>query len=60
MVSAKKHLLNLDAELAAALAEHKQKSGVPTNEYIRRAIRLALFGDAQAARNTRPEPAATT
>lgn len=45
MVSAKKLVLNLDAPLANALAERKAETGTPTNEFIRRAIRLALYAD---------------
>lgn len=35
--------LNLDEQLAAALAAKKIETGVPTQEFIRRAIRMALF-----------------
>jgi len=45
----KRIVVNIEPELAAALRDKRAETGVPTTEYIRRAIRLALFGDAQAA-----------
>ena len=51
MVSAKKLVLNLDAPLATALAARKIETGTPTAEFIRRAIRLALYADGIEQRN---------
>ena len=39
--------LRLDAELFLALKQNKIATGVPVQEAIRRAIRFALFADAQ-------------
>lgn len=51
MVSAKKLVLHLDAPLANALAERKVETGTPTAEFIRRAIRLALYSEVVETRN---------
>jgi hypothetical protein len=47
----KKLLLSLDKPLADALAERKVETGTPTTEFIRRAIRLALYADGIEQRN---------
>jgi hypothetical protein len=51
----KRIVVNIEPELALALRDKRAETGVPTTEYIRRAIRLALFGDAQAARKSGTE-----
>ena len=42
----KTEILNvrLDPELAQALARHKDATGVPTGEFVRRTLRTALAG----------------
>jgi hypothetical protein len=42
-------LLRLCPELATALKQNRALTGVSASEYVRRAIRLALFADRQAA-----------
>jgi predicted DNA binding CopG/RHH family protein len=46
-------LLRLDSDLVKALARHKAETGVPTAEYIRRLLRLALFADTPTKVETR-------
>jgi len=41
----KKIVVNVPDDLHAALARHREQTGVPVSEYIRRALRLALFAD---------------
>ena len=47
-------IVRVDAPLADALNRNKIETGVPIAEFIRRAIRMALFADAQGV-PVRPE-----
>lgn len=38
--------VRLEPELAQALARHKEETGVPTGEFVRRTLRKALLGPA--------------
>jgi hypothetical protein len=40
-------IVRVDSTLAGALDRNKSDTGVPFAEFIRRAIRMALFADAQ-------------
>jgi len=42
-------LVRMPDELFAQLKHNRQMTGTNMAEYIRRAVRLALFGDAQSA-----------
>lgn len=56
-------IVRLPQDLVDALKEHRQTSGTSAAEFVRRAIRLTLFAEAQAKRfvgpkpDARPEPA---
>jgi ribbon-helix-helix protein len=41
-------VLRVDPTLFQALKSHHVDTGVPVSEFIRRAIRMALFADAQS------------
>ena len=47
-------VLRIDPTLFEALKTHQCETGVPVSEFIRRAIRMALFADAQS-QPVRPE-----
>jgi Arc/MetJ-type ribon-helix-helix transcriptional regulator len=46
-------IVRVSPEMAKELRAQRELSGVPTSEFIRRAIRLAQFGDAQNKRESR-------
>jgi hypothetical protein len=48
--------VNLKPDQVTALKERFAETGVPQNEQVRRALNLALFGDAQAARRSARQP----
>ena len=56
----KTEILNvrLEPELAQALARHREETGVPTGEFVRRTLRKALLGPAPV--ETRNQPAILT
>ena len=42
-------IVRMDDALFAELAAHREKTGVPASEFVRRALRMALFVDREAA-----------
>ncbi|MGH9505050.1 MAG: ribbon-helix-helix protein, CopG family [Terriglobales bacterium] len=48
--------VTLTPELDEALKEQAARTGCPEAEFVRRAVKVALFGDAQAARVQKNQP----
>jgi Ribbon-helix-helix protein, copG family len=54
MTTQKRVTFYADAQIEGWLSEEAARTGAPVGELIRRAVRLAAFGEAQAQRNPQP------